>query len=89
MHIVFPESRQWSFELEPSHDPDQEVVSFYTWEAKGRQRHAMNTTLARTSLETMVSETSKLTDASMKLAEQTLAPITARVTLAVEKLGRA
>jgi hypothetical protein len=36
-----------------------------------------------------MSETGKLTDASMKLAEQTFAPITARVTLAVEKFGRA
>jgi hypothetical protein len=29
-----------------------------------------------------------MTDASLKLAEQTLAPITARVTLVVEKFGR-
>jgi phasin family protein len=45
--------------------------------------------LARNSVETVVAETGKLTDASMKLAEQALAPITARVTLAVEKFGRA
>jgi len=44
--------------------------------------------LARSSLESAVSETGKLTDASFKLAEQTLAPITARITLAVEKFGR-
>jgi phasin family protein len=45
--------------------------------------------LARSSVEKAVAETGKLTDASMKLAEQALAPITARVTLAVEKFGRA
>lgn len=49
----------------------------------------IQTNLARSSVETVMSETGKLTDASMKLAEETIAPITARVTLAVEKFGRA
>ena len=49
----------------------------------------LQTTLARTSMEKAVTETSKITDASMKLTEQALAPITARVTLAMEKFGRA
>ena len=49
----------------------------------------LQSNLARSSMETVVAETGKLTDASMKLAEQTFAPITARVTLAVEKFGRA
>ncbi len=48
----------------------------------------LQSNLARASMEKAVTETSKLTDASMKLAEQTLAPITARVTLAMEKFGR-
>jgi len=48
----------------------------------------LQTTLARSSLEVAMNETGKLTGASMKLAEQTMAPITARVTLAVEKFGR-
>lgn len=45
--------------------------------------------LARSSVEKAVAETGKLTDASLKLAEQTMAPIAARVTLVVEKFGRA
>jgi phasin family protein len=49
----------------------------------------LQTSLARTSVEVVMAETGKLTDASMKLAEETIAPITARVTLAVEKFGRA
>ena len=49
----------------------------------------LQSNLARTGVEAAISETGKLTDASMKLAEQTFAPITARVTLAVEKFGRA
>ncbi len=48
----------------------------------------LQTTLARSSMETAMAETGKLTDASVKLAEQALAPITARVTMAVEKFGR-
>ncbi len=45
--------------------------------------------LARTSVEKAVAETGKITDASLKLAEQTMAPLAARVTLVVEKFGRA
>ena len=44
---------------------------------------------ARASMEKAMAETGKLTDASFKLAEQAAAPITARVTLAVEKFGKA
>ncbi|KAA5608043.1 phasin family protein [Rhodovastum atsumiense] len=49
----------------------------------------LQTGLARSHVEKVVAETSKLTDASLKLAEQSWAPINARVTLAVEKFGRA
>lgn len=48
----------------------------------------LQATLARSSLETVVTESGKLTDASIKLAEQTMAPLTARVSLAVEKFAR-
>ncbi len=48
----------------------------------------LQTTYARSTLEKTVSESGRLTDASMKLAEQAIAPITARVTLAVEKFGK-
>ncbi len=43
---------------------------------------------ARTAMERTISESGKLTDASFKLTEQALAPITARVTLAVEKFAK-
>ena len=39
-------------------------------------------------MEKAVSQTSKLTDSSMKLSEQAFAPISARLTLAAEKFGR-
>jgi phasin family protein len=44
--------------------------------------------LARSAMEKTFSESGKLTDASFKLAEQTLAPITARMTMAVEKFAK-
>jgi phasin family protein len=49
----------------------------------------LQSSFARQSLEKAVADTSKLTEASAKLAEQTLAPLTARVTLAAETFGRA
>jgi hypothetical protein len=39
-------------------------------------------------MEKTLAESGKLTDASMKLTEQTLAPLTARVSLAMEKLTK-
>jgi phasin family protein len=49
----------------------------------------MQSTFAKAALEKAMAESNKLTDASIKLTEQTLAPITARVTVAVEKFGKA
>lgn len=65
-----------------------------TWKALAgvkslKEAMDLQASLARSSVETAMAESGKLTDASMKLAEQTFAPITARVTLAVEKFGRA
>ncbi len=45
--------------------------------------------LARTAMEKTLAESSRLTETSIKLTEQALAPVTARVSLAVEKFGRA
>ena len=47
----------------------------------------LQTSFARTSFEKAMSESGKITEHSMKLAAQTLAPITARVNVAVEKFG--
>lgn len=45
--------------------------------------------LARSAMEKTLSETGRMTEASMKLAEQSFAPIAARVTLTVEKFAKA
>jgi phasin family protein len=44
---------------------------------------------ARASMEKAMAETGRLTDASFKLAEQTMAPLSARVSLAVESFSKA
>jgi phasin family protein len=48
----------------------------------------LQASLARGAFEKTVAESGKLTDASLKLTEQTLAPLTARVTLAAEKFAK-
>ena len=48
----------------------------------------LQTGFAKSSIEKAVSESNKLTDASVKLAEQVIAPITARFTLAVETFSK-
>jgi len=70
---------------------DQTMSTFKALAGVKSLKEAMDlqTNLARSSVETAVNETSRFTDASMKLAEQAFAPITQRVTLAVEKFGRA
>ena len=49
----------------------------------------MQAAFAKTAFEKAMAESNKLADASIKLTEQALAPITARVTVAVEKFGKA
>ncbi len=70
---------------------DQTMNTFKALAGVKSLKEAMDlqSSLARSSVETAVNETSRFTDASMKLAEQAMAPITQRVTLAVEKFGRA
>lgn len=65
-----------------------------TWKAMAgvksiKEAVELQTSLTRSSVEAVLAQSGKLTDASIKLAEQALAPITARVSLAVEKFGRA
>jgi phasin family protein len=49
----------------------------------------LQSSFARSALEKSLTESGKLTDASFKLTEQALAPITARVNVAVEKFAKA
>jgi phasin family protein len=49
----------------------------------------LQTSFARTALEKTMAESGKLTDASFRLTEQAMAPLTARMNAAVEKFGKA
>ena len=49
----------------------------------------LQSSFARSAMEKSLAQSGKLTDASMKLTEQAMAPITARVTIAVEKFAKA
>jgi phasin family protein len=48
----------------------------------------LQTGFAKSSIEKAMTESNKLTDATVKLAEQAIAPLTARMTLAAETFGK-
>jgi phasin family protein len=48
----------------------------------------LQASFARATMEKTLAESGRLTDASMKLTEQAMAPLTARVSVAVEKFGK-
>jgi phasin family protein len=70
---------------------DETMSTFKAMSSVKSLKDAMDlqASLARTTLEKTLAETGKLTDASFKLTEQAIAPLTARVTLAVEKFAKA
>ena len=69
---------------------DASVTAFKSFGGAKSLKDAVDTqaNLARTSLEKATSEAGKLTEASFKLAEQSFAPIAARLTLAAEKFAK-
>jgi phasin family protein len=69
---------------------DESVTTFKAISTAKSVKEAMDlqSTFAKATLEKAMAESNKLTDASIKLTEQTLAPITARVTVAVETFGK-
>lgn len=70
---------------------EEAVATFKAMTSVKSLKDAMDlqASFARTAFEKSMAESSKLTDASFKLTEQALAPITARMTLAVEKFAKA
>ncbi len=70
---------------------DESVANFKALTSVKSLKEAVDlqTAMTKTIIEKSLAETGKITDASMKLAEQAIAPITARVTLATEKFGKA
>jgi len=70
---------------------DESVSTFKAMSTAKSVKEAIDlqSTFAKAALEKAMAESNKLTDASIKLTEQTLAPITARVAVAVETFGKA
>jgi len=70
---------------------DESVSTFKAISTAKSVKEAMElqSTFAKAALEKAMAESNKLTDASIKLTEQALAPITARVADAVETFGKA
>ncbi|MBN8871647.1 MAG: phasin family protein [Rhodospirillales bacterium] len=69
---------------------DESMATFKAISGVKSLKDAMDlqASFARAALEKTLAESGRLTDASFKLTEQALAPITARVTLAVEKFAK-
>jgi phasin family protein len=69
---------------------DESLATFKALSSVKSPQEALDlqTTLARTVLDKTLAETGRIGDASLKLFEQTLAPIAARATLTVEKFGK-
>jgi phasin family protein len=69
---------------------DESVSTFKAMSTARSVKEAIDlqSSFAKAALEKAMTESNKLTDASIKLTEQTLAPITARVTVAVESFGK-
>jgi phasin family protein len=69
---------------------DESISTFKAMSTAKSVKEAMDlqSSFAKAALEKAMAESNKLTDASIKLTEQTLAPITARVTVAVETFGK-
>jgi phasin family protein len=69
---------------------DESVSTFKAISTAKSVKEAMDlqSTFAKTAFEKAMAESNKLTDASIKLTEQTMAPITQRVSVAVETFGK-
>lgn len=80
--------KQMAATAQASFDETMSTFKAFTSVKSLKDAFDLQATLARTTLEKTLAESGKLTDASMKLTEQTLAPLTARVTLAMEKFAK-
>jgi len=82
-------TKQFATTAKASFDESVSTFKAMTTVKSVKEAIELQSTFAKTSMEKAISESNKLTDASIKLTEQTLAPITARVTSAVETFSKA
>jgi phasin family protein len=81
-------SKQVAATAQAHYDESLSVFKALTSVKSLKEAFDLQSGLARTSMEKAVSETGRFTDASLKLAEEAIAPLTARVTLAVETFSK-
>jgi len=82
-------SRQFAATAQAQLDETVSAFKALTTVKSVKEAVDVQTGLARSAMEKTLSETGRFTEASMRLTEQAVAPIAARVSLAVEKFGRA
>jgi phasin family protein len=81
-------SKQFAATAQASLDETMSTFKALTSVKSLKDAMDLQASLARATMEKTLAESGRLTDASFKLTEQALAPITARVTLAVEKFAK-
>jgi phasin family protein len=80
--------KQMAASARASFDETMSTFKAFTSVKSLKDAFDLQSSLARSTMEKTLAESGRLTDASLKLTEQTLAPITARVSLAVEKFAK-
>jgi phasin family protein len=80
--------KQMAASAQASFDETMSTFKAFTSVKSLKDAFDLQASLARSTMEKTLAESGRLTDASLKLTEQTLAPITARVSLAVEKFAK-
>ncbi len=81
-------SKQMAATAQASFDETMSTFKAMTSVKSLKDAMDLQASLARATMEKTLAESGKLTDASFKLTEQAIAPITARVSLAVEKFAK-
>ncbi len=81
-------SKQFAATAQSSLDEGMSAFKALTGVKSLKDAVDLQSNFARTSIEKAMAESGRLTDVSLKLAEQTFAPLSARVTLAVQKFSK-
>jgi phasin family protein len=82
-------SRNFAAAAQASLDESMSAFKALTSVKSLKDAFELQSSFARAALEKSLAQSGKLTDASLKLTEQALAPITARVSVAVDKFAKA
>lgn len=82
-------SKQFAATAQASFEETVSVLKSFGTVKSLKEAMDLQSNLTRNSLEKAMAESGKLTDASLKLTEQAMAPLTARMNLAVQKFSKA